>query len=192
MSGTEVRTIRARMLRRATPTSSASDQPSASDRPSVPDQRSPEQSDSPALGTTELHGHWSQPAPGRLIGVLVVAVAGVAAGVGLALTVVQPSTGAVALLAVGTIVAVMTYGSLALASPTTVTLTGPVLEVRRGELHDVFDLAGPIRRLRTEGRPNRPNWRLRMETADGRLVELDPAQVDPMVITAAIERYRPR
>jgi hypothetical protein len=109
---------------------------------------------------------------------------------GLVLTAVQASTGSITVLAVSTVVAVMTYGSLTLNDPTTVTLDGPVLTVHRGEMDDVFDLSRKVRRLRTEGRPDRPNWRLLMETIDGRLIELGPDQVDPSVITEALKRYR--
>lgn len=160
--------------------------------PSIPLPRKPEPPAATAPLGPEPSGEWTQPTPGRLLARIVVALGCLGALTGLVLTAVQASTGSITVLAVSTVVAVMTYGSLTLSDPTTVTLAGPLLTVHRGEMDDVFDLSRSVRRLRTEGRPNRPNWRLLMETVDGRLVELGPDQVDPMVITAALQRYRTR
>lgn len=138
-----------------------------------------------------LVGSWTQSAPRRLIGqvILVLATLGAAAGFGL-LFVVQTFE-ALAVLVGFTNVALLTYLSLSSSAPTTVTLAGPMLTVRCGRDTDTFDLSGPVRRIGTYGFPNRPNWRLMLETIDGKVIELGPTQVDPETITAALKRYRP-
>lgn len=137
-----------------------------------------------------LTGRWVQRRPRRYLGAAILGVALIGVVVGLELTVTVRTFEALAVLVAFTIIAVIAHTAFTVSAPTTVVLDGPRVEVRRGNLVDVFDLAGPIRRIVTVGRANRPNWRIRFETEDGRLVELGPAQVDPHVMTEVIARYR--
>ncbi|MET3960433.1 hypothetical protein ABIE44_000367 [Marmoricola sp. OAE513] len=144
----------------------------------------------PEIPESDLHGTWRQPKPRRIFGQALLALALVGAGVGLFLTLWVQTFDALAVLVAFTNIALMTYTALSVSTPTTVTLDGPVVSVRRGRETDDFDLTGPVRRIIETGRTNRPNWRVRLETADGKVVELGPTQIDPVLMHAAITRYR--
>jgi len=139
---------------------------------------------------SEFQGTWVQAAPRRLFGQILLGLATTGALVGFGLLIHHQTFDAMAVLVGFTIVALLTYLALSSSSPTTVTLAGPRLTVRCGGDIDEFDLAGPIRRINTIGFPNRPNWRVRLEAHDGKIVELGPTQVDPDLMQAAIARYR--
>lgn len=137
-----------------------------------------------------FHGTWVQPAPRRVLGqvILVLATTGAVGGLGLLLW--HQTFDALAVLVGFTVIALLTYLALSASSPTTVTLSGPRLVVRCGRDTDEFDLRGPIRRIQSIGFPNRPNWRIRLEANDGKIVELGPTQIDPALVHAAVSHYR--
>lgn len=146
----------------------------------------------PASGQPELQGTWRQPSPWRRFHqvMLVIGISGALVGFGLLFGI--QTFEAMAVLVAFTIWSLMAYTTLSVTVPTEVSLAGPVLTVRRGRESDTFDLTGPgLRRITTAGFPGRPNWRVRLEARDGRLVELGPTQVDPETVQAAIRRYRP-
>ncbi|MCZ4497472.1 MAG: hypothetical protein JWQ74_25 [Marmoricola sp.] len=133
---------------------------------------------------------WKQAVrPVRLLGrfVLGIAVGGVALGVALTATLQTPE--ALAVLVGSTIIAVLSWSVLTSSAPTTVTLAGSVLHVRRNRTDDYFDLAGPHIRMRVIGRPNRPNWQVRLENLEGSTAELGANQVDAPTVHAAVLRY---
>jgi hypothetical protein len=137
-----------------------------------------------------LTGNWVQRTRRRYLGAGILGISLIGVLVGLELTFTVRTFEALAVLVGFTIVAVIAHTAYSVSAPTRVRLDGSHVEVRRGAQVDDFDLRGPIRRIVTIGRPNRPNWRVRFETDDGRLVELGPTQVDPHVITEVIARYQ--
>lgn len=138
----------------------------------------------------DLRGSWTEPDQHRRTAriVLALALAGVLAGLVMLFTV--PTFAALAALVGSTIVALLAYTALTVTTPTHVTLDGPRLVVTCGTEVDEFDLSGRIRRIATIGRPDRPNWRVQLHAADGKIIELGPHQVDPLMVQAAIARYR--
>jgi hypothetical protein len=143
-----------------------------------------------AIPEADLRGTWDQPAPGRRVGQVLLGLTTSGALVGFGLLLAWQTFEALAVLVGFTVISLMSYTALSVSLPTTVTLEGSLLTVRRGRDSDEFNLAGPIRRVSTVGRPERPSWRVRLEAIDGKVVELGPTQVDPTLIHAAISRYR--
>jgi hypothetical protein len=156
-------------------------------RPAAPEARAANPDEVPEEA---LHGIWQRPAPHRRTNLFFVAVAIVGALVGMVLLLSFQTFDALAVLVGFTVTGLLAYTALSVSSPTTVSLDGPFITVSRGRQTDEFDLSGPIRRVSTVGRPNRPNWRVRLETIGGKIVELDPTQVDSVLLHAAITRYR--
>lgn len=79
-----------------------------------------------------------------------------------------------------------------IAVPTTVSLTGPRLEVRQGGRQFVWDLASaysPVDHVR--GRPGRPGWRVVLRNADGSSFAIDGSMVPAKRFTEILSRYRP-
>lgn len=139
-----------------------------------------------------LQGEWTQPAPRRRLNLFFVGVGIVGGVAGIGLLLWFQTFDALAVLVGFTVTGLLSYTALTVAVATTVTLDGPILTVRCGEITDVFDLSGPLRRVTTIGRPNRPTWRVQLETTDGKVIELTAGQVDPELVQAAISRYRSR
>lgn len=73
---------------------------------------------------------------------------------------------------------------------TTVVLKGSQLTVSRGGLHDSFVLTDPMHMIDLVGSPTDASWRARLETVDGRVVELRPNQVDAPALHEAIRYYQ--
>lgn len=138
----------------------------------------------------ELTGSWTQPAPARRTARVVLGLALTGIAVGLAMLFSVQTFAALAVLVGSTVVALLAYTTLTVSTPTHVTLEGPRLVVTCGNDVDEFDLSGRIRRIATTGRPDRPNWRVQLHAVDGKIVELGPDQVDPLMVHAAIARYR--
>jgi hypothetical protein len=138
----------------------------------------------------DLRGTWHQPAPGRRVGQVFLGLTTIGAVVGFGLLLAWQTFEGLAVLVAFTVASLMSFTALSVSQPTSVTLAGPRLSVRRGREVDEFDLTGPIRRVSAIGRPDRPNWLLHLETIDGKITELGPTQVDPVLMQAAIARYR--
>lgn len=76
--------------------------------------------------------------------------------------------------------------------PTSVSLLGPHLEVRRGGEHHVWDLASaysPIDHVR--GKPGRSGWRVVLRNPDGSTFAIDGSMVPAKRFTEILSRYRP-
>lgn len=120
--------------------------------------------------------------------VLTLALIGVV--VCLVLTVVTQSVAAIASLVGCAIVAVIFRGGLMSSGVTTVELKGATLKVRREGTQDVFNLSDPSHRVEMIGSPGDAGWRLRLESFNGQMVELTPAQVNPSELAPVITYYR--
>ncbi len=134
--------------------------------------------------------HWSEKAKPRLVAgaLLVASLAGVI--VCLVLTITTQSVGAIAGLVGSAFVAVIFRGALMGTGITTVDLKGSILRVRCGGVLDIVNLADPVHLVELIGTPGQPDWRLRLEAVDGRVVELGPQQVDPREMHRIVEYYR--
>lgn len=133
---------------------------------------------------------WSQPVgAGRLLARFVLGVATGGAAYGLGLSAHQHTPDSFAVLVGSAVAAALTWNALGSSTPTTVTLAGSVLHVRRGSSDNYFDLANPRTRFRVIGDPDRPSWRLRLENPDGRTVELHRNQVDAATVHALVLRH---
>jgi hypothetical protein len=80
----------------------------------------------------------------------------------------------------------------AVTVPTTVSLVGPHLEVRRGDRRYAWDLASeysPVDHVR--GRPGRSSWRVIMRNPDGSSFAIDGSMVPAQRFTEVLARYRP-
>ncbi len=79
-----------------------------------------------------------------------------------------------------------------LVVPTTVSIVGPQLEVRRGDEVHRWDLASvysPVDHIRS--RPGRSGWRVVMRAADGSLFTIDATMVPAKRFMEILKRYRP-
>ena len=134
--------------------------------------------------------HWTEQARPRAVAgiLLVLALAGTVTS--LVLTITTQSPVAIAGLAACAIVAVIFRGALMSAPITTVDLKGSVLRIHRGGAVDEVNLADPIHVIDLVGSPDEPTWRLRLEAADGRVVEIGPRVVDAPELHRIVEHYR--
>jgi len=133
---------------------------------------------------------WTQPVgAGRLLARFFLGSATGGAAVGLGLVAHQPTSAALAVVTGSAVVAVLTRNALSSSTPTTVTLAGPVLHVRRGAEDTYFDLANHRTRLRLVGDPGRASWRLWLENPGGATVELHRNQVDARVVHAVVLQH---
>jgi hypothetical protein len=134
--------------------------------------------------------HWAEKARPRAFAgtVLVVALVGVLTG--LSLTIINQSVGAITLLAVSAIVAVIFRGALMGAGLTTLDLKGSVLRIRRGGALDVVNLADPMHPIRLVGTPGQESWRVHIEAVDGRLLEITPRMADAAELDRIVRHYQ--
>jgi len=136
------------------------------------------------------NAHWAERQRPRVVAgaLLVLALAGVVTF--LVLTITTQSTTSIVGLVASAFVAVVFRGALMSAGLTTVDLQGSVLRIRNGGVLDVVNLSDPVHLVELVGTPDQPSWRLRLETVDGRLIELGPQQVDATELHRAVEYYR--
>jgi hypothetical protein len=134
--------------------------------------------------------HWAEKARPRAFAgaVLVLALLGVLTG--LALTILTQSPGAITLLAASAIVAVIFRGALMGAGLTTIDLKGSVLRIRRGGALDVVNLADPMHPIALVGTAGQESWRVHIEAADGRLVEITPRMADAPELDRIVRHYQ--
>ena len=135
-------------------------------------------------------GHWVESAPPRVLAgaLLLLGVAGmIGAIVAAALT--QSFVAISAAIACAFVVVVF-RGALMSSGMTTVDLRGGRLTVSRDGHKDVFDLGDPAHLVEIQGTPGDARWRLRLENFDGRIVELNPQQVDAEELHPAVLHYR--
>lgn len=79
-----------------------------------------------------------------------------------------------------------------IAVPTSVSLVGPLLEVRQGDRRYAWDLSSaysPVDHVR--GRPGRSGWRVVLRNPDGSSFALDGSMVPAKRFTETLARYRP-
>jgi hypothetical protein len=79
-----------------------------------------------------------------------------------------------------------------IAVPTSVSLVGPLLEVRQGDRRYAWDLSSaysPVDHVR--GRPGRSGWRVILRNPDGTSFALDGSMVPAKRFTETLARYRP-
>ncbi|HET7684615.1 MAG TPA: hypothetical protein VFK34_13210 [Marmoricola sp.] len=164
--------------------------------PTIPTQAAPlheelldlvEESPGPSIPLT---GHWVESAKPRVVAGVLLAVCVAGAATSLVLTVTTQSVGAVVGLVMSAFFAVLCRGAMMSAGLATVDLKGSILTVRHQGYVDRFDLAGPIQLVELVSVPQRRDWRLRLESPDGRLVELGGHQVDPVEMHRIVEYYR--
>lgn len=134
--------------------------------------------------------HWAEKARPRMFAgiLLVAALAGVVTSLVLAIT--TQSVGSIVGLVACAFVAVIFRGALMGSGITTVDLKGSVLRIRNGAVLDVVNLADPVHLVELHGTPDQPTWRLRLETVDGRTIELGPKQVDAPELHRVVAYYR--
>jgi hypothetical protein len=134
--------------------------------------------------------HWVEKAKPRVVAgvVLVAAIGGLITSGVLAITTQSPIA-IVALVSCAFIVVVF-RGALMSANVTSVELKGSTLRVRCGAVNDLFNLADKGGRAELVGTPDQAKWRLRLESIDGRIVELGPTQVDAAEMHRIVEHYK--
>lgn len=159
-------------------------------QPILPTQPTPAHDELPAEPPVLAVAHWSEHArPRYVVGAgLVLGAAGFAAC--LAVTIITRSLPAAIGLGICVLGVIVLRLAVFSADRTTVDLHGSLLEVEHdGALHTI-DLASANRIIETRGEPGTKEWRFLAETADGRVIELGPREVDSLALTAAVKYYR--
>lgn len=133
---------------------------------------------------------WTEKARPRVFSGTVLTLALLAAVTSLVITIITQSPVAIAGLAASAIVAVIFRGALMGAEPTTVELKGSMLRIRKGGVVNAINLADPMQVVELVGSPDRPTWRLHLETFDGRAIEVGPKMVDAPELHRIVEHYR--
>jgi hypothetical protein len=136
------------------------------------------------------HGHWVKSDPQRRIAGAVLVLASLGAIGALVAAIVSHSLVAVIALVACCFVAVLFRSTLVSSGVITVELAGPRLTVSQGGQRETFALTDPQHLIELVGTPGDAGWRLRLETVDGRIIELTPAHVDPAVLHPAASYYR--
>lgn len=172
--------------------------PRATAEPHVPAQPEPDHDEvtvaaprpAPVGDPIPATAHWAERATPRLLAgsILLAAMAGTIAFLVVAIT--AQSIAAIAGLAACALVAVVFRGALMGSGVTTVDLQGSIMRIRKGGVVEVVNLADAMQRVELIGIPDRPDWRLRIEALDGRVLELGPREVDPVEVHRIVEYYR--
>lgn len=169
----------------------------AGDAPAIPAQAPPAHEELVTSAPAEVTrpdipqtAHWVESARPRVVAGTLLAASVAGAVACLVLTITTQSVGAVVGLVMSAFLAVLCRGAMMSAGLATVDLKGSMLTVRQNGYVDTFDLAGPVQLVELAGRPQRRDWRLHLETADGRVVELDGHQVDSARLHTIVEYYR--
>lgn len=157
--------------------------------PTVP---APRQAPATHAARIPARAEWTEQRGGRwiaelLFGALLLGTVGC-----LAMTAVTRSPVWMVSLVVCALVAVIVRGTMISSTRSLVRLEGANLTVRRAGQVDLFNLIDMTRVVETVGTPGSPSWRLRLETATGRVLELGPRQVDAEVMHHAVIYYRTR
>lgn len=134
--------------------------------------------------------HWTEHTRPRVLAGAVLTVAVLGAIVALVIAVVSQSIVALVALAVCAVVAILFRGALISTGVTTVDLRGATLTVHREGVRDSFNLMDPQQRLEVVGTAGSPDWRLRLEGLGGRVIELNPTQVEPHELMPSVEFYQ--
>ena len=161
-------------------------------RPPPPPRPAPAAPAAPAARQVAIinNGHWAEhPKPRIFVGILLIlSLGGLVAS--LIATITTQSSVAIAFLVGTAVLTVVMRGALMSSGSTITDLSGSRLVVRQDGLHEIFELTDPTHLIELVGRPEDSNWRLRLEKADGTLVELTANQVDPLKLHPAVEHYR--
>ena len=164
--------------------------------PAIPAQVEPDHdrihAAAPAVGQRAhlLEGHWVESAPPRkLTGALqLIALAGLV-GTLVAAVVTKSPVAIGAAVACGFVVVVFRVVMMSSGVVTT-ELKNNRLTVTKDGVRDIFNLTDPVHLVETVGDPADASWRLRLETVDGRVVELGPTHVKPQELHPVVEHYR--
>lgn len=135
---------------------------------------------------------WSEERRGRWIAELLLATLILGTLSSLAMTVITRSPVWAISLVLCALVAVIVRGTMIGSTHSVVRLEGSNLTIQRGGHVELFNLADAFRLVETVDSPESPHWRLRLETVDGRIVELTPHHVDAEVLHHAVVYYRTR
>lgn len=135
-------------------------------------------------------GHWVEHAPPRLVAgtFLVAAILGLIGA--LVASVITQSPVAIGVTVTCAVIAVVFRGALISSGVRTVELKSGRLTVSQDGHQELFNLTDPAHLIELTGRPTDSDWRLRLETLDGRIVELTRAHVNPSELHPAVVHYR--
>lgn len=134
--------------------------------------------------------HYVEKAKPRVVAGTLLVVSLAAAVTALVYTITTQSVEAVVALVFSAFLAVICRGAMMSSGLAIVDLKGSMLKVQHAGHLDTFDLAGAGQLVELVGTPGRRDWRLRLETADGRIVELAEGQVDSGEMHRTVEYYR--
>lgn len=140
--------------------------------------------------TVPATARWVERPRPRVLAALLLVASLAAAVTCLVLALRTQSTESVVGLVFSALLAVLCRGAMMSSGLMTVELKGSLLTVRHDGYVDRFDLAGHVQLVELVGDPDRSSWRLRLETADGRVVELTRRQVDAREMHGIVEFYQ--
>lgn len=135
-------------------------------------------------------GHWQESAQPRVLAgaLLTLGILGMIGAITAA--VITQSVVAISAAIACAFVVVVFRGALMSTGVTTVDLRSGRLSVKRDGHEDLFDLGDPAHLVEVVGTPGESNWRLRLENLQGRIVELNPQQVNSAELHPAVVHYR--
>lgn len=90
------------------------------------------------------------------------------------------------------VLALVVWGARAAAVPTVLLLKHGRLQVVRGGITEVADVANPRTPIAVVGKPGSPRWRVLIERPDAPLLVIDPSMVDPEAFTEVLYQVHPR
>ena len=135
-------------------------------------------------------GRWVESAPPRkLAGLLQLAAFAGLVGSLIAAVATKSPVAIGAAVACGFIVVVFRVVLMSSGVATTELKNGRLVVTKDG-IKDIFNLTDPVHLVETVGNPADSSWRLRLETVDGRIVELGPTHVKAAELHPVVEHYR--
>ena len=144
----------------------------------------------PVADTVPEAAHWVEHRKPRYFVGLLLTLAIAGAIVSLVFAILDQSVVAIVGLVLCTIVAVIFRSALMSSALTTVDLKSSTLKVRQeGERH-LFNLADPTRNVEVTGTPGRGDWKVVLESVDGRQVTLTGAHVNSEEFDKVLLYYR--
>lgn len=163
--------------------------------PTIPAQAEPvhdySRAPTPLLdGAILSEGHWVEHAPPRRVAgtLLIVSILGLIGA--LVATVITQSPVAIGAAVACAVVVVAFRVALMSSGVRTVELKNGRLTVSQDGLKDIINLSDPAHLVELVGSPTDALWRLRLETIDGRLIELTPLHVNPTELHPAVAHFR--
>lgn len=170
--------------------------PERDQAPAIPRQADPAHEDlereEPVPGAENIpaEAHWVEKPKPRLVAGVLLVLSLVGTVTALVFTITTQSVEAIAALVFFAFLAVLCRGAMMSSGLVSAHLKGSLLKVHHHGFVDTFDLAGPVQLVELVGSPGHRDWRLRLETPDGRVVELQDGQVDAREMQRIAEYYR--